>query len=67
MHFLFSLLRIRAFTFFENYLFFIRRRYTTALGIACVLCQLPARNIPSAACAVAPEDEQVMLETCRGH
>jgi hypothetical protein len=25
-----------------------------------------ARNIPSAVCAVPPEDEQVMLETCRG-
>jgi hypothetical protein len=28
---------------------------------------LYARNIPSAVCAVPPEDEQVMLETCRGH
>jgi hypothetical protein len=27
---------------------------------------LYARNIPSAVCAVPPEDEQVMLETCRG-
>jgi hypothetical protein len=25
-----------------------------------------ARNIPSAVCAAPPEDEQVMLETCRG-
>jgi hypothetical protein len=25
-----------------------------------------ARNIPSAACAAGPKDEQVMLETCRG-
>jgi hypothetical protein len=27
---------------------------------------LYARNIPNAVCAVSPEDEQVMLETCRG-
>jgi hypothetical protein len=25
-----------------------------------------ARNIPSAVCFAPPEDEQVMLETCRG-
>jgi hypothetical protein len=25
-----------------------------------------ALNIPSAACVASPEDEQVMLETCRG-
>jgi hypothetical protein len=34
----------------------------TALGI---LREYP-RNIPSAVCGAAPEDEQVMLETCRG-
>jgi hypothetical protein len=28
---------------------------------------LYARNIPSAVCAAAPEDEKVMLVTCRGH
>jgi hypothetical protein len=27
---------------------------------------LYARNIPSAVCSEPPEDEQVMLETCRG-
>jgi hypothetical protein len=27
---------------------------------------LYARNIPSAVCIAPPEDEQVMLETCRG-
>jgi hypothetical protein len=27
---------------------------------------LNTRNIPSAICAETPEDEQVMLETCRG-
>jgi hypothetical protein len=27
---------------------------------------LYASNIPSAVCTVPPEDEQVMLETCRG-
>jgi hypothetical protein len=25
-----------------------------------------ARNIPTAACVAPPEDEQVMIETCRG-
>jgi hypothetical protein len=25
-----------------------------------------SRNIPNTACAAFPEDEQVMLETCRG-
>jgi hypothetical protein len=27
---------------------------------------LHARNIPSVVCVEPPEDEQVMLETCRG-
>jgi hypothetical protein len=27
---------------------------------------LHARNIPSAVCVAPPEDEQVILETCRG-
>jgi hypothetical protein len=27
---------------------------------------LYARNIPNAVCAELPQDEQVMLETCRG-
>jgi hypothetical protein len=27
---------------------------------------LYARNIPSAVCEASPEDEQAMLETCRG-
>jgi hypothetical protein len=38
--------------------------------ITCVLCQLAApgaaRSRPSAVCVAPPEDEQVMLETCRG-
>jgi hypothetical protein len=39
--------------------------------IACMLCQLAATglersNIPSAACEVPPEDEQVTLEIYRG-
>jgi hypothetical protein len=32
----------------------------------CSFLTLYARNIPSAVCAGSPEDEQVMLETCRG-
>jgi hypothetical protein len=27
---------------------------------------ISARNIPSAVCVALPEDEQVMIETCRG-
>jgi hypothetical protein len=35
-------------------------------GCATIAVSLYARNIPSAVCAATPEDEQVMLETCRG-
>jgi hypothetical protein len=52
------------------------RATQTALGIlrACNVSwlhqswrsQLKTRNIPIAVCAAPPEDEQVMLETCRG-
>jgi hypothetical protein len=36
--------------------------------IECTLCQLAALhalNIPSAVCVAPPEDEQVIIETCR--
>jgi hypothetical protein len=35
-------------------------------GLEWNLCRRHARNVPSAACIASPEDEQVMLETCRG-
>jgi hypothetical protein len=37
-----------------------------SVGCGTVAVTLKARNIPSAVCAVPPEDEQEMLETCRG-
>jgi hypothetical protein len=47
----------RTSTCFEHYLLILRKRYTNDTWyIACVLCQLTA---------TPPEDEQVMLETCR--
>jgi hypothetical protein len=63
-------------TCFEHYLLILRWRYTKALGIlrACYVSWLRqgqsqltfyARNIPNAVCVAPPEDEQVMLETCR--
>jgi hypothetical protein len=36
-----------------------------APGLDCST-DIHARNIPSAICAANPDDEQVMLETCRG-
>jgi hypothetical protein len=40
------------------------------LGIGTAIAAQPtdiyARNIPNAVCVAPPEDEQVMLETCRG-
>jgi hypothetical protein len=39
----------------------------TRIGVErCSQLTYHARNIPSVACVVPPEDEQVMLETCRG-
>jgi hypothetical protein len=59
---------------FEHYLLILRRRRTNGSWyIAGVLCQLAApglefhaRDIPSDLCAAPLENEQVMLETCRG-
>jgi hypothetical protein len=36
------------------------------ISVGCTMVKVP-RNIPSAACAAASEDERVMLETFRGH
>jgi hypothetical protein len=69
----------RASTCFEHYLLILRKRYTNGFRyIDCgtvVVSLLPchsqlilyACNIPNAVCVTPPEDEQVMLETCRGH
>jgi hypothetical protein len=49
--------------------------YVRIMSVACATIavklrswhsSLYARNIPSAVCVAPPEDEQVMLETCRG-
>jgi hypothetical protein len=74
MHFSFNW-ETKASTCFEHYLLILRRRSTNStLYIACV-CQLAVPrlqwncnrgNIPSAVREAPPEDEQVMLETCRG-
>jgi hypothetical protein len=67
-------------TCFEHHLLILRRHYTNnTLYIACLcLIQLPAfqsrcsqltdptHSISNAVCVAAPEDEQVMVETCKG-
>jgi hypothetical protein len=64
---------LRACTCFGHYLLILRRRYTNDTWyIACVLCQLAAPGLEwnwhntHAISKVPPDDEQVMLETCRG-
>jgi hypothetical protein len=60
MHFLFSLLGIKGLNMFRALLAHpqeaLRKRHLV----------LYARSIPNAVCRAPPEDEQVMLETCRG-
>jgi hypothetical protein len=67
-------------TCFEHYLLILRRRCTNfiwyivscfcTVAVSLQPCHsqltLYARNTPNAFCAAPPEDEQVMLETCRG-
>jgi hypothetical protein len=55
----------RTSTCFKHYLLILRR---TALSVQSWHNQLTlhARNIPSAVCVAPPEDEQIMLESCRG-
>jgi hypothetical protein len=47
-----------------------KRHLVYGMGVMSVGCARVgvehARNIPSAVCLAPPEDEQVMLETCRG-
>jgi hypothetical protein len=40
--------------------------FVRVMSVGCTKVGVSARNIPSAACVAPPEDEQVMLETCRG-
>jgi hypothetical protein len=67
-------LESRACTCFEHYLLILRRCYTNGTWYIAwsgtpVLVQptdITLTQLPSAVCAAPPEDEQVMLETCRG-
>jgi hypothetical protein len=71
----------RASTCFEHYLFTLRKRcsrkgiwYVYCVRVCMVAVSLQswhsqltyARNIPNAFCGAHPEDERVVLETCRG-
>jgi hypothetical protein len=68
MHFSFNLLRIKSLYLFRALLAHLRRRYTNGIWyISYVLCQLASPELEwNSVCAEPPEDEQVMLETCRG-
>jgi hypothetical protein len=62
----------KASTCFEHYLLILRRCCTNGCGTVAVSLQswhsqltLYARNIPNAFSGAPPEDEQVILETCR--
>jgi hypothetical protein len=76
MHFSFNLLRIKGLYMFRALLAHPQEALHTRHLVYCVRIvklqswhsqlTLYARNIPSAVCTALPEDEQVMLETCRG-
>jgi hypothetical protein len=78
VHFLFSLLRIKGLYMFRPLLTHPQEvLHSSTWYNACMLCQLAAPglkwnwhkhkcNIPSVTFSAPPEDEQVMLETCRG-
>jgi hypothetical protein len=73
MHFSFNLLRINLLYMFRALLAHPQEALHKRHLVYCVKLQswhsqltFYSRNIPSAVCAVPPEDEQVMLETCRG-
>jgi hypothetical protein len=82
MHFLFLVYHeLTASACFDHYLLIIRRRYENGIWYTACVCQLQscgtvevslqltlyACSIPNAVCVSRTEDEQVMLETCRGH
>jgi hypothetical protein len=56
---------LRASTCFEHYLLILRRRYNETASWHSQLKSY-ARNKSSGVCVAPSEDEQVMLETCRG-
>jgi hypothetical protein len=73
MHFSFNLLRIKGLYMFRALLvhpqeILYKRHLVYCVRIMSVGCGTiaHARNIPNAVCTAPPEDEQVMLETCRG-
>jgi hypothetical protein len=72
MHFLFSLLRIKGLYMFRTLLADAQEALHKRHLVYCVrICQLAALGLEwksklAALCAAAPEDEQIMLETCRG-
>jgi hypothetical protein len=78
MHFLFSLLRIKGLYMFRALLahpqeavhnrhlvYCVRVMSVGCTSIGAANCSQHARSIPSAACVAPPEDEQVILETCK--
>jgi hypothetical protein len=78
MHFSFNLLRIKGLYMFQALLAHPQEALHIGHLVHCVRIMsvslqpchsqltLYARNIPNALCVAPPEDEQVMLETCRG-
>jgi hypothetical protein len=69
MHFLFCLLRIKGLYTFRALLDPPQEALKTALGIllACYVSWLHQDWSGTAVCVASPEDEQVILEICRGH
>jgi hypothetical protein len=75
MHFLFSLLIIKALYMFQTLVAYLQEApHNDIWYTVCVVCQLAepgaanwhnTHNTPIVVCEAPPEDEQVMLETCR--
>jgi hypothetical protein len=65
MHFSFSLLRIKGLYMFRALLAHPRRRYTHGIWY-CIRMSVGCDIITVLTNAAPPEDEQVILETCRG-
>jgi hypothetical protein len=78
MHFSFNLLRTKGLYMFrallthpqevlhKRHLVYCMRKMSVGCDTSAVSLTLYARYIPSSVCVAPPEDEQVMLETCRG-
>jgi hypothetical protein len=71
MHFLFNLLRIKGLYVFRALLAhpqetLQKRHLVCCVRVMSVGSKPGSSNIPSAVCVAPPDDEQVMLETCRG-